>query len=356
MVKAVARRLRRGGLPRRLRFTREGKVFTAITIGVGFAAVNTGNNLLYLLLGWMMASIVASGVMSEQVLRRLKVSRQGPPRVYAGRPFLMEITVENGKRRLPSFSVEVEDLEHGVPLDKRCYFLKVPAGKRQTTRYRHTFPRRGLHHLDGFRLSTKFPFSLFRKSRDVDAPGEVLVYPALHPVRPPMAPSRTMGEEAEPRLGPRGEFFGLREHKDGDDVRSVHWPSTARSGRLMVRELEEDAHRRATILVDNAMPELPSEAERAALERTISMAASLAADYLHRSFAVRLIARGHAVPLGNGPPHLHRVLKALALLPDAPEGTPFAGAADPRSQILVVPRQGAPVPRLPAGARVVEAR
>jgi uncharacterized protein (DUF58 family) len=342
--------------PRRLRFTREGKWFVAITIGVGFAAVNTGNNLLYLVLGWMMSAIVASGVLSEQALRKLDVSRIPPARVHAGRPFLMGVALTNKKRRLPSFSIEIEDLIDDKPLDKKCYFLKVPAGRTQQTRYRHTFTRRGLYQLEGVRVSTKFPFALFRKSRDVELPGEILVYPAVVPVTPPSTPARTQGDDPNARLGRRGEFFGLREHRDGDEIRDVHWASTARQGRLMVREYEQESHRRVNLLVDNGLPRAAGEADEEALERAISLAASLASHYLAQGFAVRLIARGQSVSASAGPAQLHRVLKALALLPAVAPDTPFAGVPEAAAQNLLVARKGAAPRQAPPGiSRVLEA-
>lgn len=342
--------------PRRLRFAREGKYFVAITVGIGFGAINTGNNLLYLLLGWMMSVIIASGILSELSLRGLRVSRRPPARVFAGRPFLMGISLRNVKGRLPSFSIEIEDLVDDKPLDKKCYFLKLPAGRTQTTRYRHTFSRRGLYRFDGFRLSTKFPFALFRKSRDVESPGELLVFPAIHPVVPPPPSSQSGGEDARARLGRRGEFFGLREWREGDDARDVHWPSTARQGRLMVREFEEEAHRRATILLDNGLPEGAGEADREALERAISLAASMSAHYLGRAYAVRLVARGASVPSGAGPTQLTRVLRTLALLETVAPETPFAGVPDAGAENVLVARRGAAPRAVPAGVgRVLEA-
>src|SRR5438105_4586432 len=166
--------------PRRLKFTREGRWFCGITIGIGIAAINTGNNLLYLVLGMMLSLIVASGILSEIALRGLRLSRQPPARLHAGRPFLMTITLKNDKQRLPSFSIEIEDLLGGRPLDKKCYFLKIPAGRQQSTSYRHAFPRRGRYPFSGFRVSTKFPFALLRRSRDIEAPGEVTVFPAIY--------------------------------------------------------------------------------------------------------------------------------------------------------------------------------
>ncbi|MDQ3295924.1 MAG: hypothetical protein M3619_05040, partial [Myxococcota bacterium] len=209
--------------PRRLRFTREGRVIVLLSIGVGFAAINTGNNLLYLLLGWLLSFIIASGILSELTLKKLSVSRRPPPRVFAGEPFLMEVVIENAKQNRASFSIEVEDLVGTTPLDKRCYFLKIPAAKSQRTSYRHTFIRRGLYTMSGYRLATKFPFALFRKSRDVDAPLEVLVYPARVTVPRPTPRTTSRGETSANRLGRRGEFFGLRERRVGDDRRDIHW-------------------------------------------------------------------------------------------------------------------------------------
>ncbi len=346
---------------RRLRTTREGKYFLAITLGVGLAAVNTGNNLLFLLLGWMCSVILASGVLSELALRGLDVARHAPPRIFAGRPFLMGIALKNEKRRLPSFSIEIEDLVMSggtpKPIDKKCYFLKIPPSRTQSTSYRHTFPRRGLYTFDGFRISTKFPFALFRKSLDVDAEGQVVVFPSVHPVTPPPPSGQTGGEDARARTGRRGEFFGLRELRDGDDPRDIHWRSTAHKGRLMVREFEEEAQRRATILVENVLPEQASQADRDGLERAISLAASLASAYIARGYAVRLIARGADghVAAAPGPAQLARILRTLALLPTVGPDTPYAAVPDPRGENLLVARRGgAPRARPPGVARVME--
>ena len=129
--------------PRRLRFTREGKYYVLCTIGIGFGAINTGNNLLYLLLGWMLSLIIASGILSEIALRRITVARRPPSQIFAGRPFLLGVSLENLKRWLPSFCLVVRDRESGRELDGSCFFLKVQARRSETTSYRQTYARRG---------------------------------------------------------------------------------------------------------------------------------------------------------------------------------------------------------------------
>jgi uncharacterized protein (DUF58 family) len=331
--------------PRRLRFTRDGRYFVAITIGIGLAAVNTGNNLLYLLLGWLLSVIIASGALSDVSLRGLWVTRRPPGRVFANRPFLMEISVENLKGKLASYSIEIEDLVDKKPLDKRCYFLKIPPGRTQRTSYRHTFSRRGLQKFDGFRIATKFPFALFRKSRTVKESDEVIVYPAVYPVPPPTPRARHLGETTVSKLGRRGEFFGLREYHEGDDRRDIHWRSSARTGRLLVREYEEEAQRRATIFCDNALPSDPGDADEdeleESLERAISLAASLASTYIGLGYAVRLVTRGSTLPFAAGQPQLTRILKALALLETVTEEVDFAAEVDVRTENVLVMAQGA---------------
>lgn len=350
---------RRWRPPRRLSFTREGRWFVFLAIAIGLAAINTGNNLLYLLLAWLLSFIIASGILSEITMRGLRVTRRPPPQIFAGQPFLMEIAVENQKAGTASFSIEIEDLLGGRPLDKKCYFLKIPPGRTQRTSYRHTFARRGLYRFDGFRIATRFPFTLFRKSRDADSPSEVLVFPRVLPMtRPPPRP-RTTGTGASQRLGRRGEFFGLREWQEGDDRRDIHWRSTARTGRLMVRELQDELERQVTIAVDNALPphvvraleagdRLREDAPIAdALERAISTAASLAATYLEAGWAVGLAARGARVPMSPGKPQLTRILRELALLPTVTDEVPLPELDGRHDRVLVVPAEVAAAGRPP---------
>ncbi|HEY8143858.1 MAG TPA: DUF58 domain-containing protein, partial [Kofleriaceae bacterium] len=172
---------------------------------------------------------------------------------------------------------------------------------------------------------------------DLEAVDEVLVYPAVRPIRLPEPRATRHGDAVQHRLGRRGEFFGLRDYRDGDDSRAIHWRSSARGGRLMVRELEEEAQRRVTIEVDNALTDPSDEAQLDALEDAVSHAASLALAYLRAGFAVKLCARGVSVPLGVGAAQEQRLLRALALLAPAAPGTAMTGAPhDPHVELVKV--------------------
>ena len=88
--------------------TKEGWWFLFATLGLGFAAINTGNNLLYLLLSMLLGTIVVSGVLSEQCLRRLRLHRAAPREIFAGTPAAVGCLLHNGKRVLASYSLTVE--------------------------------------------------------------------------------------------------------------------------------------------------------------------------------------------------------------------------------------------------------
>jgi len=319
-VPALRLRLRRWFRPpRKFRLTREGKWFIGATLVIGFAAVNGGINLLFLMFGMLLCLLVANGVLSEAAMRRLEVHRHLPVAIHAGSPFLMGISVRNHKAKISTFSLEVEDLAaDGKPVDRRCFFLKIPAGRQQETSYRRTLSRRGIHRLTGLRISTRFPFGLLRRSIDLEAPADLLAYPALIPVTDPalLGGLAQLGEKQSPARARRGDFHGLRELRPGDDPRDIHWRTTARRGRPFVREFEEETGRNIVVVLDTAAGDQPPES----FETAVSYAASLALVLLHRAFRVGLQAGGSSVPPAIGPVQAGNILRCLALVESTPSG------------------------------------
>ena len=144
------RQIRRLGraLPRRLRFTGEGKLLVVLSLGIGTAAVNSGNNLLYLVFGLLLSLIMVSGVLSELNLRRVRVRRGHPPHLHAGAPGLVAVEILNGKRRLSTLSVEVTEMFGQDWLDagtrQRCGFvMRLGPGESATTYIRVEAGHRG---------------------------------------------------------------------------------------------------------------------------------------------------------------------------------------------------------------------
>jgi uncharacterized protein (DUF58 family) len=135
---------------RRLTFTRLGRWYCGLSVGIGLAAINTGNNLLFLVVGVLLAGIVVSGVVSENAVKGTEVLRHLPLSATVGKPALVGLWVKNGKARAPSFSLEVRedagDVRGGV------FLLALQPGEEQEQAYRFTPLRRGLIGLVWFLL------------------------------------------------------------------------------------------------------------------------------------------------------------------------------------------------------------
>lgn len=300
---------------RRLKFTREGKYYLGITLGVGFAAINTGNNLLYLLLGMLLSLIVVSGVMSELSLRNLTVTRRLPLRAQVGRPHLVEIEVFNHKGKIPSYAIEVEDLRAGQPADKRCFFLKISPSSAQVAAYRRTPARRGRDHHTGFRIATRFPFGLFEKSREVLAPGDLIIYPAVDPVRLPIDVGTKPGNSG--RLIGRGggdDIYTVRPRRDGDDPRDIYWRKSALASQLVVRERTREARPDVELVLDVIRPAPETEAFATAFEKRIREIASRAVAHLKRGDTVVVRTTASHRVLADRTVGADPVLRFLALV------------------------------------------
>ena len=282
--------------PRRLKTTREGKFFIGITMGVGFAAINTANNLLYLMLGMLLALIIVSGVMSELSLRDLTVVRRLPLRAQVGRAHLVEIEVFNHNTRVPSYAIEVEDLRAGQPADKRCFFLKISPKSAQVAAYRRTPPRRGRDVHVGFRVATRFPFGLFEKSREITSSGELVIYPAVDVVRlPPASMGRAQGSDGSLGRGDGDEFLGLKKMRTGEDPRDIHWRKSAAAGHLVLRERAREARPEVALMLDVLKPSDAKDSWDTSFEKRIRDVASRAVAHLKRgdTVAIATTAGGH---------------------------------------------------------------
>ena len=296
--------------PRSIRPTREGWWFLGATLGLGFAALNTGNNLLYLLLSMLLGTIMVSGILSEQSLRRLRLSRAAPREIFAGRPAAVGCLLRNGKRLLASYSLIVEVPAATEAFPRRFFVSKLDAGQQRLFSWEETFPRRGRHQLPRARVATRFPFGLFLKATHPIFLEEFLVFPTVRPLSTEDVRGLWgLGGEREPRPGQGTDLYNLREYRWGDDPRLIHWKSTAKSGAVMVRELEAEAALRVRLVLEG--PTGPVDVER--LEADISWAASLAAHLIGQGSQVELVGAGLVVPLGGGSTQLRRILEALAL-------------------------------------------
>jgi uncharacterized protein (DUF58 family) len=318
--------------PRRLKFTREGKFFVGITLGVGFAAINTANNLLYLLLGLLLALIIVSGVMSELSLRNLTVVRRLPLRAQVGRAHLVEIEVYNHKRRVPSYAIEVEDLRAAQPADKRCFFLKISPKSAQVAAYRRTPLKRGRDVHVGFRIATRFPFGLFEKSKEITAGGELVIYPAVDPVQlPPPPGGRTPGTEQFVGRGHGDEFLGLKLMRPGEDPRAIHWRKSASVGQMVMRERARETRPDVTLPLDVYRPDGAGDEWALAFERAVRDVASRAVAHIKRGDRVAVTTSTGSISRADRTVGADPMLRYLALL----EARPRSASTPPAKEAAV---------------------
>jgi len=335
-VRATARLWWR--MMRMQRVTREGWFYVGFTIVVGAAAINTGNNLLHLVLGLQLSLILLSALLSESALRGVRVQRRLPRRAIAGEPATVELEIENRKARLASYSLLVSEVD-GPAQGAAVLVQRLAPGARVRRDYRITLPRRGVAAFGRVRVTTRFPFGLFEKSREQEVEGELPVHPSGATTAPrgrAFAPAGA-GERPEPYPGHGAEFHGLRSFRSGDDPRSVHWRSTARTGKPVVVERERERRRVVTLLVDTrAMKDVDGMAESAF---------GSARRFVGEGCDVGLAWPGGDVAPAPGSAQLLRLGDALAALRPAPPSAP-----PPRVHRGAQGFEVEPVPRAEAAA------
>ncbi|MBI5235183.1 MAG: DUF58 domain-containing protein [Deltaproteobacteria bacterium] len=298
-------------LPRTLTITKEGWWYIAILLLIGVAAINTGNNLLYLVAATLLSIIIVSGVVSEHTLRRIRITRVMPRSLYKNSPAIVRIEALNDKRRIPSFSFTSKEIPTASLSSEPIYFLKL---KPRTSAIRcasYTFTGRGRHTLAGVKLSTRFPFGLFVKGREAPLATEVIVYPDVTDSgkTASLMAREAIGMESNRKRGRGAELRSVREYTALDDARLIYWKAAGRSARLLVKEFEEEHARRFTIVFDNYKTTTPHE-----FEALVDKAASIAKILIEKGCRVGFRTLAESMKPGAGQAQLHKILHLLALI------------------------------------------
>lgn len=232
---------RRFRLPRRLRVTFEGKGFILLTLGVGVAAINTGNNLLYIALSMNLSLIIISGILSEWCIRGVTVLVRHASEAFASRDSLLAVTCSAAGKRFPPTALSVSIAFDGTRLTAR--FPEIPAGGSATRVLSIRPAHRGTLSPGSCSISTLFPFALFEKSMDVPPRASLVVYP--EPADEDSSPQGLAAPDpaGAARIPGRGgtEIRGAREHAPADAVRDIHWKASARMGKWMVKERDRES-------------------------------------------------------------------------------------------------------------------
>jgi uncharacterized protein (DUF58 family) len=306
--------------------TSGGGVFLVIIIVVGFAAWNTGNNLLFLVFSLLCSTLFVGWVHAGTSLRDLTVSARFPDHIFAAEAAPVIVTLRNTKRVLPSFSILVEARGPANEVDPKrkrrhvkrllAYFSYIPHSAAAEQRVEQLFPTRGHVLIDGFELSTRFPFGFFRRRRRLRARNvDIIVYPKPEVISDELhLLPMYAGRMPAMRRGAGHDLFSMRDYQPQDDLRHIDWKATARSRRLTVREFTSEDERRITIVLDTRLShgaggDLPQR-----FERGVVQAASLIKHFIDERAEVRLVLGDDVGPFASGTDQLYRCLRRLALV------------------------------------------
>ena len=312
--------------PRHLVFTRFGGYTVLLTLGIGFGGMNTGNNLVYMIFGMMLGFITASGILSEMSLRSLEIDWILPGEWTAKETGSARLILRNRKQRLPSFGLRVSGAED-MPFTAWVPF--VPSSAQVHCDIVVTPLARGRKQLTQIKIETEFPFGFFRKYLLRPQTLEWVAYPQKLTIDPKNA-GRAISEE-NPVLTEKGwgdSYRSIRDYVPGDNPRHMAWKPTARTGKLMLKELEKEVEKKwvYTLLPLDPWQSLSQEE----LESAMSFGASLLRLLHTQKVAVGLISSETFVAPSLSKKELGRMLKILALFDprSAPALTeePHAGA------------------------------
>src|SRR5256885_7455281 len=308
--------------------TTGGAIFVVILVIVGFAAWNTGNNLLFMVLSIMLSTIFVSWMSARVSLRDLNVSARFPDHIFAGEKAEVLVTMRNSKRLLPSFSILVEMrgtfdrpgiMKKSAPAKKTplAYLTYIPHQAAAEQSIEQTFPKRGHVLVKGFELSTRFPFGFFRHRRRLTARDvDIVVYPKPEPITDKLnlLPLQS-GQTTSLRRGAGQDLLLLRDYQQRDDLRHIDWKATARVRRLTVREFAAEDERRITIVLDPTLTDdIDEENFRIRFENGVTQAASLVKHFIEERAEVRLVLGADVGRFGSGLEHLYVCLRRLALV------------------------------------------
>jgi len=368
--------------------TRAGVVYILITVVIGIAALNTGNNLLYVIDAALLSAIIVSGIASAVVLRGLELDFHLPEHVFAGRPVLARLLLRNASSWMPSFSVRVvpakrkpakswrweavtfgwprnrapeqqwvrlpdrrlrrvrEELDRPI-LNHPVYFPFLPPAEELRADVELCFPARGRYREKNFGLATRFPFAFLMKTRRIYLAREIIAYPVVEATEQFLEVLPMVTGEFETFVRGRGhDLYRIREYMPEDSARHVDWKATARTGGLKVREFSREDERKLRIVFDNPAPGvLDSEV----YERAVRVAASLAWHFHHEDVEVSFVAPG-LEPTAD----VFDFLRYLALV-EPQEATPVYGRLRPSEDynVIVTARDRSQIPAVFAASSFV---
>lgn len=303
-----------------VRLTKIGAGYLLFTFLIGFAALNTGNNSLYIALSAMLGLLIVSGMASKDGLKRIEIEVSYLGEAWAAKPAAGTLRIRNRSR----FWTVRDLIVTGAHLDEPIYVPLVERRSEVEVGATFLFERRGRVSLSRVDLYTRFPFAFFMKKRKVALTGNAIVYPKLlddRSLRDDFAP--TLGERTQRNAaGPGSEIFAFREYVRGDSLRHVHWKKSASVGRWVMKQSQQDSNPIVAISFDPFMP--PGE-DRERFEQLVSEAATAVRNAIEQGYDVHFHLARQSSLVGREDRGIAAFESLAVVQPYAEAPVPFAG-------------------------------
>jgi uncharacterized protein (DUF58 family) len=252
-----------------------------VTIGVGTAAFNTGQNILYLALSMLLSTLLVSGILSWINFKGCRWRLETGRHFRAGESSPVYLDLDNTKKRLPSYSLTFtvtaiqSDIRENLSLEQR-----LDPGKSVRLLWDFIPQKRGPETLSLKGLVSRYPFGFLRKSISDSFTRDIIVWPARvnYQFAADKSGQRWMYGHHR-RKGDGVDLIHLREYRSGDSLKRIHWKASARMGSLQVRETEQEHHQAFTLWIDPS-PRIWADAQQ--FERMCAFAASLGEDLFQK--------------------------------------------------------------------------
>ncbi|MCE5313101.1 MAG: DUF58 domain-containing protein, partial [Nitrospiraceae bacterium] len=216
-----------------IRLTRAGWIFIALTLFLGFSAVNTGNNLIYIIVSGFLSLMAVSGFFGRHNLKCIEADIEFADEVYAMTETSVRVRMMNKKKFMPAFLLKAN------LLGKEALFYYLDPAKDETKTVQAVFSKRGINSVSSITVCSVFPFNFFVRCVNVQASKEVLVLPRL--IKCSLTQAAQHGKRQAEGLhsdsrGYESGIISLRLYQAGDPLRHIHWKAAAKTDKLLTKE------------------------------------------------------------------------------------------------------------------------
>lgn len=219
-----------------IKIKKAGWIYSLLCIVLGIAAINTGNNLIYIIDAAMLGFMGISGFFGVKNINGIKVDITEPDEIYAAKNSFVKVKVTNTKNFFPCFLIRIH-------IDDKSVLFPFIDNKSTEEKYiNHTFETRGFYTVNQCIISSVYPFNFFIRFKDTHITKKILVFP--EPVQSKIKKfnfSNDMkGDKETEEEGYGSTPQSVREYRDGDPFKYIHWKAYAKTGKMITKIMNDE--------------------------------------------------------------------------------------------------------------------